>query len=74
MFCQTSYLPIIGNERDLATWCDCQPRSYSTKIMFEPGVLPEEFPQAQERRTRKTVPQETELHEAAPVGEAETEP
>ena len=30
------------------------------KIMFEPGVLPEEFPQARERRTRKPLPQETQ--------------
>ena len=30
------------------------------KVMFEPGVLPDEFPQARERRTRKPMPQETE--------------
>ena len=30
------------------------------KIMFEPGVLPEEFPQARERKTRTPVPQGTE--------------
>jgi len=30
------------------------------KIIFEPGVLPEVFPQIRERRTRKPMPQGTE--------------
>lgn len=30
------------------------------KIMFEPGVLPEEFPQARERKTRKPLTQEAQ--------------
>ena len=30
------------------------------KIMFEPGVLPKEFPQTRERRTRTPLPQGTE--------------
>ena len=78
MFRQASYLPIIGNERDLATWFDCQPRSYSTKIMFDPGVLPEVFPQTRERRTRAPLAQGTEPQEAEPAAdvaaEAELEP
>ena len=47
------------------------------KIMFEPGVLPEEFPQARERKTRQPMPQGTEPQEVAPaadVAEAEMEP
>jgi hypothetical protein len=55
------------NKRDLATWFDCQPRSYSTKIMFEPGVLPEEFPKERERRARMPMPLGTEPQEAAPA-------
>ena len=47
------------------------------KIMFEPGVLPEEFPQTRERKTRKPLAQETQPQEAAQDGdvaaEAETE-
>ena len=31
------------------------------KIMFAPGVPPEEFPQTRERRARKAMPQGTEL-------------
>ena len=30
------------------------------KVMFEPGVLPEEFPHARERRTRRLMPRGTE--------------
>ena len=37
------------------------------KIMFEPGVLPEVFPQARERRTRKRLPQEAQPQEATPA-------
>ena len=37
------------------------------KIMFEPGVLPKEFPQARERRTRKPLPQEAQPQEAEPA-------
>ncbi|MEA4898516.1 MAG: hypothetical protein VB115_09750 [Christensenellaceae bacterium] len=46
------------------------------KIMFEPGVLPEVFPQARERRTRKPLPQEAQPQEAAPaeIMVAEAEP
>ncbi len=48
------------------------------KIMFEPGVLPEEFPQTRERKTRKPLTQEAQPQEAAPAtvveGEMETEP
>ena len=48
------------------------------KIMFEPGVLPEEFPQTRERRARKSLAQEAQPQEAAPVtdvaAEVETEP
>ena len=41
------------------------------KIMFEPGVLPEEFPQARERRTRKSLAQGTENQMAAAADAAE---
>lgn len=48
------------------------------KIMFEPGVLPEEFPQTRERKTRKPLTQEAQPQEAVPAtvveGEMETEP
>ena len=48
------------------------------KIMFEPGVLPEEFPQIRERRTRKPLDQEAQPQEEAPAAEsapaAEVEP
>ena len=48
------------------------------KIMFEPGVLPEEFPQTRERRTRKPLAQEAQPQEAAPAAdiaaEAESQP
>ena len=46
------------------------------KIMFEPGVLPEEFPQTRERRTRKPLAQEAQPQEAAPATDvaAEAEP
>ena len=48
------------------------------KIMFEPGVLPEEFPQSRERRTRKPLAQEAQPQEAAPAAdiaaEAESQP
>ena len=37
------------------------------KIMFEPGVLPEEFPQARERRTRKSLAQEAQPQETEPA-------
>ena len=37
------------------------------KIMFEPGVLPEVFPQARERKTRKPLAQEASPQEAAPA-------
>ena len=51
------------------------------KIIFEPGVLPEEFPQARERRTRTPLAQGTELQvtvtaeveEVAPQGEQPAE-
>ena len=36
------------------------------KIMFEPGVLPEEFPQTRERRTRKPLAQEAQPQEVEP--------
>ena len=39
------------------------------KIMFEPGVLPEELPAERERRMRTPVPQGTEPHATA-VAEA----
>ena len=35
------------------------------KIMFKPGVLPEEFPQTRERKTRKPLAQEEQPREAA---------
>jgi hypothetical protein len=41
------------------------------KIMFEPGVLPEEFPQTRERKTRKPLAQEAQPQEAAVAAEAE---
>jgi hypothetical protein len=41
------------------------------KIMFEPGILPEEFPQARERKTRQPAPQGAEPQ--AMAAEAETE-
>lgn len=48
------------------------------KIMFEPGVLPEKFPQARERRTRKPLAQEAQPQEVEPaegmVAEAEPQP
>ena len=48
------------------------------KIMFEPGVLPEEFPQTRERRTRKPLAQDAQPQEAAPAvdiaAEAESQP
>jgi hypothetical protein len=37
------------------------------KIMFEPGVLPEEFPQARERRTRKPLAQEAQPQAEQPI-------
>ena len=40
------------------------------KIMFEPGVLPEEFPMTRERRTRTPLAQGAEL-QATAVAEAE---
>ncbi len=46
------------------------------KIMFEPGVLPEEFPQTRERRMRRPLAQEAQPQEAAPATDtaAEAEP
>ena len=46
------------------------------KIMFKPGILPEEWPQARERRTRKPLAQEAQPQEAAPTESmaAEAEP
>ncbi len=48
------------------------------KIMFEAGVLPEEFPQTRERRTRKPLAQEAQSQEVAPAAneaaEAESQP
>ena len=48
------------------------------KIMFEPGVLPEKFPQTRERRTRKPSAQEAQPQEVAPAAdmpaEAESQP
>ncbi len=41
--------------------------SITFKIMFEPGVLPEVFPEMRERRTRKTLAQEAQAQEKAPV-------
>ena len=43
------------------------------KIMFEPGVLPEEFPRERERKMRKPLTQETQLQEAAPAAEVMAE-
>lgn len=43
------------------------------KIMFEPGVLPEEFPQTRERRTRKPSAQEAQPQEAAIAADMSTE-
>lgn len=43
--------------------------SITFKIKFEPGVLPEEFPQMRERRTRKPLAQETQPEEEAPAVE-----
>ncbi len=43
------------------------------KIMFEQGVLPEEFPQARERRTRKSLAQEAQPQEAALAADATEE-
>lgn len=43
--------------------------SITFKIMFEPGVLPEEFPQARERKARKPLAQGTEPQEAATAAE-----
>ena len=37
------------------------------RIMFEPGVLPEVFPEIRERRTRKPFAQEVQLQDAAPA-------
>ena len=37
------------------------------KIMFDSGVLPEEFPQARERKTQKPLAQEAQPQEAAPT-------
>ncbi len=45
--------------------------SITFKILFEPGVLPEEFPHARERRTRKPLAQEAQSQEAAPAAEDE---
>jgi hypothetical protein len=42
------------------------------KIMFEPGVLPDEFPQARERRARKPMHQDTEPQVTA-AAEAEAD-
>ncbi len=48
------------------------------KIMFEPGILPEEWPQARERRTRKATLRGTEPLDVKPVAdvvaEAEAQP
>ena len=41
------------------------------KIMFEPGILPEQFPQARERKTRQPMPQGTEPQAMAADAEAE---
>jgi len=40
------------------------------KIMFEPDVLPEEFPQTRERKTRQSMPQGTEPQATAEAGKA----
>ena len=44
------------------------------KIMFEPGVLPEEFPQTRERRTRKPLAQGTELQGTVAEAAEDTAP
>lgn len=45
------------------------------KIMFEPGVLPEEFPQARERKTRQSMPKGKEPQlTAAAEADGETAP
>jgi len=41
------------------------------KVMFEPGILPEEFPQARERKTRQPMPQGKEPQAMAAAAEAE---
>lgn len=41
--------------------------------MFEPRVLPEEFPQTRERRTRKPLAQGTEQQDVAPAADAAAE-
>ena len=43
------------------------------KIMFEPGVLPEEFPQTRERKTRKPLAQEAQPQAAAPAADVAAE-
>lgn len=43
------------------------------KIMFEPGVLPEEFPQTRERRARKPLAKEAQPQEAAPATDVATD-
>ncbi len=43
------------------------------KIMFEPGVLPEEFPQLRERRARKPLAQDVQSQEAATVEDMQAE-
>lgn len=44
------------------------------KVMFEPGVLPKEFPRERERKTRKPLAQEAQPQEATPDVAAEAEP
>ena len=44
------------------------------KIMFEPGMLPEVFPQTRERRTRKPLTQEAQPQEAASTEDMAAEP
>ncbi len=41
------------------------------KIMFAPGILPEEWPQTRERRTRKPLAQEAQPQEAEPATDVE---
>ncbi len=43
------------------------------KIMFEPGVLPEVFPDARERRSRKTAREGTATLDDAPIGAREAD-
>ena len=43
------------------------------KIVFEPGVLPEEFPQARERKTRMPMTQDAQPQEAAPAEDVAAE-